>query len=262
MNALSPVDSRSYRARGINHIADSLDKGRKLGENTGLFGRLLSDKILADGEDRGLQKAIDPMDPRELQQIVLAIRSRINDAFFDAFDESDEDGALSGDPFEWINPPGIGHQMGLPQSRDRHFMQRTMYGQPTSPRSIDDIIGKASETYDMDPDLIHAVIRAESDFDENSTSSKGAMGLMQLMPETAGDLGVKNPYDPAENVMGGTRYLKSLLDRYDGQIPLALAAYNWGMGNVERHPGQLPEETRTYISRVSKYYGEAKQEPV
>jgi len=92
----------------------------------------------------------------------------------------------------------------------------------------------------------------------NLTSSKGAMGLMQLMPETANELGVKNSYNPFENIMAGTRYLKSLLHRYDGNIPLALAAYNWGMGNVERNPGRLPSETRTYIARVNKYYREVK----
>jgi soluble lytic murein transglycosylase-like protein len=67
----------------------------------------------------------------------------------------------------------------------------------------------------------------------------------------------KNPYNPVENIMGGTRYLKSLLDRYDGSIPLALAAYNWGMGNVERHPNRLPQEIRVYIARVSQYYRNA-----
>ena len=81
---------------------------------------------------------------------------------------------------------------------------------------------------------------------------------MQLMPDTARELGVKNPFDPVENIMGGTRYLRGLLDRYQGDKRLALAAYNWGMGNVERNPEKLPRETANYISRVLRHYNEAK----
>jgi soluble lytic murein transglycosylase-like protein len=123
---------------------------------------------------------------------------------------------------------------------------------------IDDIISNAAQRFNVDSDLIRGVIKAESNFNRNSTSPKGAMGLMQLMPETARDLGVKDPYDSYENIMGGTRYLKGLLDRYDGNVDRALAAYNWGMGNVERNPGKLPRETRTYISRIKEYYFDAK----
>jgi soluble lytic murein transglycosylase-like protein len=77
---------------------------------------------------------------------------------------------------------------------------------------------------------------------------------MQLMPETARELGVKNAYDPVENVGAGTRYLKMLLKRYDGNVPLSLAAYNWGVGNIERRPDQMPAETRQYVDRVTNYY--------
>jgi soluble lytic murein transglycosylase-like protein len=81
---------------------------------------------------------------------------------------------------------------------------------------------------------------------------------MQLMPATARELGVTDCFDPVQNIMGGTRYLRKLLDRYHGDVRLALASYNWGMGNVEANPDRLPRETANYISRVLKHYGEAK----
>ena len=124
--------------------------------------------------------------------------------------------------------------------------------------NLEKIIEKAVRKYNVDADLIRSVIKAESNFDPQATSSKGAMGLMQLMPETAKDLGVKNAYDAEQNVMGGTSYLKSLLDRYDGKVDLALAAYNWGMGNLERNPDRLPAETVTYIARINSYLKEMK----
>jgi len=120
------------------------------------------------------------------------------------------------------------------------------------------IIQQASKAYGVEPELIRAVIRAESNFRSESTSPKGAMGLMQLMPQTAKELGVRDAYNPQENIMGGTRYLKGLLDRYRGDIPTALAAYNWGMGNVERRPEQLPRETRVYIDRIHRFMNESK----
>jgi hypothetical protein len=126
------------------------------------------------------------------------------------------------------------------------------------PASLDLIMTKAAKNHGVDEALIKSVIKIESNFNPSSTSPKGAIGLMQLMPETARDLNVKDPYDPEQNIEGGTRYLKMLLDRYKGNVSLALAAYNWGAGNLERKPDQMPKETRLYVDNVTKYYEQMK----
>lgn len=119
---------------------------------------------------------------------------------------------------------------------------------------LDPIISRASRKYGVDIGLIKAVIKAESNFNANAVSRAGACGLMQLMPATARSLGVNDSFDPEQNVMAGTRFLKDLLQRYDGNVDAALAAYNWGPGNVDRRPDSLPRETREYLVRVKQLY--------
>lgn len=123
---------------------------------------------------------------------------------------------------------------------------------------LDRIIAKAAKAHGVDEALVKSVIKVESNFNPNSISPKGAMGLMQLMPETAEELGVQNPFDPGENVEAGTRYLKKLLNRYNGNVSLSLSAYNWGMGNMERRPEHMPTETKQYVNKVTSYYEKMK----
>lgn len=122
------------------------------------------------------------------------------------------------------------------------------------PENLEQVIDKASRRFGVDRELIRAVIKAESNFNPRAVSHAGAQGLMQLMPATARGLGVTDSFDPEQNVMGGTRFLKSLLDRYNGDLDSALAAYNWGPGNVDRKPDRLPRETREYLVKVRQYY--------
>lgn len=121
---------------------------------------------------------------------------------------------------------------------------------------LEGLAHKASKKYGVDVGLIKAVIKAESNFNPTAVSRAGAQGLMQLMPATARGLGVTDSFDPEQNVMAGTRFLKSMLDRYDGNVDKALAAYNWGPGNVDKGGRRLPAETREYLVKVKGYYAD------
>lgn len=125
---------------------------------------------------------------------------------------------------------------------------------PVPDPSLGRLIDRYSSLFRLDPALVQAVIQAESGYNERAVSDKGAMGLMQLMPETAAELQVSDPYDPAENIRGGTTYLARLLERF-GRLEVALAAYNAGPTVVDRHDGVPPwEETRSYVRRVVRLY--------
>jgi soluble lytic murein transglycosylase len=125
---------------------------------------------------------------------------------------------------------------------------------PARAKKYDPVIAAAAERFKVDRALIKAVIRAESDFVPSATSPKGAQGLMQLMPATARLHGVQQAYDPEDNIEGGVRHLRQLLDRYGGNVRLALAAYNAGSGNVDKHGGVPPfPETWNYLERVTRF---------
>ncbi|MEE2664228.1 MAG: lytic transglycosylase domain-containing protein [Myxococcota bacterium] len=168
--------------------------------------------------------------------------------------------------YRYTGPDGTVHFTNVPNDRKFHRVFLTAHGlvregarimgsRPIpANRGYDRLIERAASAYDVAPALVKAVIAAESDFDPTATSHKGAQGLMQLMPETALGLGVSDPYSPRDNVLGGTRYLRELLDRY-GDMSRALAAYNAGPRAVDRYRGVPPyRETQQYVSRVLHYY--------
>ena len=126
---------------------------------------------------------------------------------------------------------------------------------PVPTADLEPLIQRQSDSQNLDPKLVKAVIQVESGYNHQALSNKGAMGLMQLMPDTASLFNVRNAFDPEENVRAGTRYLRQLLDRFAGRIELALAGYNAGPGAVEKHKGMPPyPETRDYVKQVMMLY--------
>jgi len=143
------------------------------------------------------------------------------------------------------------------QSANAKILEANSHGHQASPEEIDDSIVMAAARHNVDPNLVRAVVKVESNFNSNAVSRKGAMGLMQLMPKTARELKVKNPFDPQQNVDAGVRHLKYLLENYNGDVNLTLAAYNAGEGAVRRSAG-VPHysETQDYVRKITHlYYG-------
>lgn len=122
-------------------------------------------------------------------------------------------------------------------------------------RSLRQIVSVKSRKYKIEPSLIHSIIKVESNWNPDAVSRRGAKGLMQLMPDTARRMNVKNPFDPEENIEGGTRYLRYLLDKFDGDITLAVAAYNAGPRNIYKFKGVPPiKETKEYVKKIFSIY--------
>jgi soluble lytic murein transglycosylase-like protein len=143
------------------------------------------------------------------------------------------------------------------QSANAKIVAANARGHQASPDEIDASIVMAAARHNVDPNLVRAVVKVESNFNSNAVSRKGAMGLMQLMPSTARSLKVNNPFDPQQNVDAGVRHLKQLLENYGGDVKLTLAAYNAGSGAVARSAG-VPHyaETQNYVRRITNlYYG-------
>ena len=169
-------------------------------------------------------------------------------------------GPAAGQIYTFVDEKGVTHFTNLPprdpryQPVPRRMQNGFSFGRVPNYWGYDGLIGLTAREHQVQPALVKAVIAAESNFNSGAVSRKGAQGLMQLMPQTAEQLGVSDPFQPSDNVRGGTRYLRSMLDRY-GDLSRALAAYNAGPTAVDRYGGIPPfQETRDYVARVLTYY--------
>ena len=152
--------------------------------------------------------------------------------------------------YRYVDTSGRIHFTNVPQNNKFRF-----YRSEGEKYHLDTLIAHYADKFNLNRSLLKAVIRVESNFDPQVVSSKGAQGLMQLMPETALEVGVSNPFNPSDSIYGGSRYLRKMLDSFDLNLDYALAAYNAGPGAVRRYGGIPPfEETQKYVKLVKHYY--------
>jgi soluble lytic murein transglycosylase len=168
---------------------------------------------------------------------------------------------VTADIYMYVDRDGVVHFTNAPTESENDYRiyvkEKKVYSaQIYSAKSFEDDIRLASERYSIAYPLLKAIIKAESDFNPRAISKKGAMGLMQIMPATIKALNISNPFDPQENILGGARYFREMLDRFEGQLSLSLAAYNAGPTAVERYDNRIPpyRETEKYVERVLRYY--------
>lgn len=164
------------------------------------------------------------------------------------------------DIYRYVDANGKMHFTDTPTHGQWNMYRREVSLPGSGHRSYLDIIRRHATSYHLEEALIKAVIKVESDYQPQTVSSKGAQGLMQLIPETARDLRVRNPFDPSENIRGGSEYLRRMLDLFNNDLELALAAYNSGPTTVKRYGGIPPyDETQNYVKKVKRYLDHYRQ---
>lgn len=172
------------------------------------------------------------------------------------------------DFYSYVDEKGVHHYTNIPPTDKKYKLKwRTKKasvkpnGIYNYPKSYEEEILRAAKQHDVDPDLVKAVIKVESNFNSSAISRKGAMGIMQLMPDTAEGYSVDNPFNPKENIDGGTKYLKKLIEMFGGDLKLALAAYNAGENAVIKYGFRIPpyNETIDYVEKVLMHYNNLKE---
>jgi len=162
---------------------------------------------------------------------------------------------VQADIYLFIDSQGVLHFTNAPTSSQYTLYIKERPKPATATKKYDGIIQEASNTFDLSFSLLKAMIKVESDFDSRAVSKKGALGLMQIMPQNLQAFNIREPYDPKDNIMGGARYFKSLIERFEGKLPLALAAYNAGPTIVDKYRDIPPiKETQDYVKKVMKYF--------
>ncbi len=175
--------------------------------------------------------------------------------------------SASGDIYWFQDEQGVVHMSNVPVDQRFRFKERERGSEQVQvlpgrrAKSYDKLIDRVARAEGLDTELLRAVVATESNFDPDAISKKGALGLMQLMPETARGMGVTDPFHPAENLEAGARHLRRLIEKYQGKLTLALSAYNAGETAVDRYKGIPPyPETQNYVKKVLKAYGKGKKE--
>jgi soluble lytic murein transglycosylase-like protein len=162
---------------------------------------------------------------------------------------------VQADIYMFIDSQGVLHFTNAPTSSQYKLYIKERPKPAEATKKYDGIIQEASNTFGLSFSLLKAMIKVESDFDSRAISKKGALGLMQIMPQNLRAFNIQEPYDPKDNIMGGARYFKSLVERFEGKLPLALAAYNAGPTIVDKYRDIPPiKETEDYVKRVMKYF--------
>ena len=162
---------------------------------------------------------------------------------------------VQADIYLFIDSQGVLHFTNAPTSSQYTLYIKERPKPATATKKYDGIIQEASNTFGLSFSLLKAMIKVESDFDSRAVSKKGALGLMQIMPQNLQAFNIREPYDPKDNIMGGARYFKSLIERFEGKLPLALAAYNAGPTIVDKYRDIPPfKETQDYVKKVMKYF--------